>query len=47
MEEDLEMKIYQMLCSNCPNARKCHEQCETCEEYDEEIRKVEETCQKN
>ena len=37
MEEDIEYKLYKMMCSDCPNAKKCHEECDTCEEYDEEL----------
>ena len=37
MEEDLEYQVYKRLCSQCPNAKKCHEECETCEEYDREV----------
>lgn len=35
--KDIEYIVYQKLCSNCPNAKQCHEECETCEEYDKEI----------
>ena len=35
--EQLEDKLYWVMCRNCPNARKCHEECETCEEFDKEL----------
>lgn len=38
VEEDL----YQELCSNCPSAKKCHEECTYCDEY---IKRSEEQCQ--
>lgn len=34
-EEDIEMIIYQKLCKYCPNQKLCHDECETCVEYDE------------
>lgn len=40
MEEDIEMMVYQMMCKDCPNARYCHEACENCEEYEEEIKRL-------
>lgn len=35
--DDLEMKIYQLMCASCPSARLCHEECTTCDEYEEEL----------
>jgi len=40
MEEDIEMMVYQMLCKDCPNARRCHELCETCDEYEENLEEL-------
>lgn len=37
MNEDLEYQLYKRLCSHCPNAKQCHEECETCETFDEEL----------
>ena len=34
-KNEIEMKIYSRMCGSCPNAKMCHEECETCEEYDE------------
>ena len=33
--ERIEMEIYHRMCGSCQNAKHCHEECETCEEYDE------------
>jgi hypothetical protein len=40
MEEDIEMALYKRMCRSCPNARKCHEECETCEEYEKESERL-------
>ena len=40
MEEDIEYKLYKMMCSDCPNARYCHEACENCDEYEEELQRL-------
>lgn len=37
---DIEQKLYAKMCSNCPSAKKCHEQCENCEEYENELKKA-------
>ena len=34
MDED---QIYELLCSNCPRAKQCHEDCEHCDEYLEKL----------
>ncbi len=31
--EKLEMELYQKLCSSCPNSKKCHEDCEYCDDF--------------
>ena len=36
MDEDLEQRIYERMCSACPNARKCHEDAD---EYSEAVGK--------
>jgi len=28
-----EDKIYELLCLGCPNEKRCHENCEVCDEY--------------
>jgi len=32
-------RVYEKLCSGCPNEVKCHEECETCEDFDELLNK--------
>ena len=34
---DLYDKLYQAMCSNCPNAWKCHARCEECDDFQEEL----------
>lgn len=31
--EELELKIYEKMCKSCPYAKKCHEECEYCDEF--------------
>jgi hypothetical protein len=38
--DDIEMEVYRVLCSQCPNARRCHDDCDTCSAYDREIAKA-------
>lgn len=38
--EKLENRVYAKMCSSCPKAKYCHEECVNCEEYDEELEKV-------
>ena len=33
MNNDLEIKLYQMMCKGCPNQRMCHDTAEYCDEY--------------
>ena len=40
-EKDLIYQLYRLMCSECPNARKCHEECGSCEEYEEELERLE------
>lgn len=37
--KDIEMTLYMEMCRACPNSRKCHEECENCEDYDNELEK--------
>lgn len=39
-EWELEQAIYQKLCSHCPNAKYCHEECENCDEYNETLERA-------
>lgn len=40
-EKDLEYQLYKAMCSSCPNARKCHEECEPCDEFQDELERLE------
>ena len=31
----LEQQVYNTMCSSCPNAKQCHDDCVTCDEYEE------------
>ena len=33
MLDDLEFLLYQRMCHQCPNARKCHDDCDYCDEF--------------
>lgn len=39
-EQDIEYLVYQRMCKYCKNARQCHDECETCEEYDKEVKEL-------
>lgn len=47
-EQDIEEHVYSRMCSGCERERYCHEECETCEEYDDAIEELEndENCPK-
>ena len=34
---DIEMQLYSEMCANCPYAKKCHEDCENCDDFEEEL----------
>ena len=36
-EERIAQLVYQKMCSGCTSERKCHEECETCDEYEQEL----------
>ena len=36
-EMEIEHKVYKKMCLDCMYAKKCHEECETCEEFDEMV----------
>jgi hypothetical protein len=40
IEDNVEQEVYSRMCSSCPNARRCHEDCETCDSYDRAIRQA-------
>ena len=33
--------VYDKMCMRCPNAKKCHEECESCDEFYEEVERLE------
>jgi len=35
--KDRRDKVYDKMCRCCPNAKECHENCETCDEYEEAV----------
>ena len=39
-EKDLMYQLYWLMCRDCPNAKSCHDDCVTCEEYDEELERL-------
>lgn len=38
--ESLEMKVYQQLCVGCEYERRCHEEVETCEDFEDKLREL-------
>lgn len=38
--DDIEQKIYEQLCHSCWLAKKCHDECETCSEFDYLVKKA-------
>lgn len=38
-EEELFELLYEQLCQSCPNAKKCHDECENCDEFNERLMK--------
>lgn len=36
-ERDIEYEVYWRMCRNCENAHYCHNACETCDEFAEEL----------
>ena len=39
--EEAEEVIYNKLCRGCPKEKRCHDDCEHCEEYLEEVERYE------
>lgn len=33
----IEMEVYMRMCASCPRSKFCHEECETCENFDKEL----------
>lgn len=40
MSDTLEMRVYQLMCAGCEYERKCHEECEHCDEYYDKLREL-------
>ena len=38
---DLYDKLYQAMCKDCPSAHRCHNLCEECDEFQEELERLE------
>lgn len=36
-----ELSIYERLCEGCPSEKRCHEECEYCDEYEEALNEEE------
>lgn len=36
---EIEYFVYSRMCYACPNAKRCHDECDTCEEFDNEVSK--------
>jgi hypothetical protein len=37
VSDEMYSKVYSIMCSNCINAKKCHEECTTCEDFEEKM----------
>lgn len=38
--ERLEQIAYEKMCFACPNAKKCHEECENCDDFENEVERL-------
>lgn len=38
--DEIEQSVYKCLCSCCPRAKQCHDDCVTCEEFDDVLSKA-------
>ena len=38
---DIYYELYKIMCASCPNAKKCHEECVECDEYQDELERLE------
>lgn len=36
-EQEIAMRVYQLMCADCPSAHRCHENCSFCEEYEDAL----------
>ena len=37
----IEEIVYDKMCMSCPSAKSCHEECESCDEFYEEVERLE------
>lgn len=37
MKKSIEEKVYEMMCAGCEREHYCHNACENCEEYEDEV----------
>lgn len=37
----IEQIVYDKMCFACPNAKKCHEECEFCDDFENEVERLE------
>ena len=47
MNRELETKIYNLMCASCPNAKRCHDNDEYCNEFLEKYEKQERKLRRN
>lgn len=40
LKGNFEMKVYEKMCSCCPHAKECHNDCESCDDYFKELGRV-------
>lgn len=40
MNKTIEERVYELMCANCENASYCHNACENCDEYEEEVNRL-------
>ena len=39
--DDLYEQLYQVMCKDCPGAHRCHNLCEECDEFQDELERLE------
>lgn len=39
-DKNIEYKLYQLMCAGCEREHYCHNACETCDEYEEELARL-------
>lgn len=41
MKVDFYTSIYELMCAQCPDAQKCHEECTECDDFAERLERAE------